>query len=220
MAHVLCGEYGFKHRAQWVFFCPRRAPGRELGEFLSAFYLSAQANSPSLAPPSLPPKLSEFTLPKQYSRPPVPNTLFRFRVKPHCPRGTRDRKKLFSFRRLEKPCPHAQTTHSCLKCSSKMALETWFCAWASLGWKLLISLSVAMLGGVWGMTSSNFSCVAMPLEYQQILWNCFFFFFLRGAQIEKNLDGKFHSVLKAWFFQGVASRYLFFNLWALLVLQR
>ena len=28
------------------FFCPHRAPGRELSEFLSAYYLCAKANSP------------------------------------------------------------------------------------------------------------------------------------------------------------------------------
>ena len=40
------GEHGFKHRAQWVF-CPPQVPGRELSEFLSAYYLHANANSPS-----------------------------------------------------------------------------------------------------------------------------------------------------------------------------
>ena len=29
------------------FFCPRRVPGKELSEFLSAYYLCAKANSPS-----------------------------------------------------------------------------------------------------------------------------------------------------------------------------
>ena len=38
------------------FFGPHRVPGRELGEFLSAFYLCAKANSPSFfqSSPSLP----------------------------------------------------------------------------------------------------------------------------------------------------------------------
>ena len=42
-------------------FCPRRAPVRELSEFLSAYYLCAQANSPSFSQNSLslPQKLSE-----------------------------------------------------------------------------------------------------------------------------------------------------------------
>ena len=58
------------------FFCPHRVPGRELSELLSAYYLCAIANSPSFrqSSPSLPQKLSEFSLPKQHSRnstPPV-----------------------------------------------------------------------------------------------------------------------------------------------------
>ena len=38
------------------FFCPHRVPGRELSEFLSAYYLCAKANSPSFPQnsPSLP----------------------------------------------------------------------------------------------------------------------------------------------------------------------
>ena len=38
------------------FFAPHRAPGRELSEFLSAYYLCAKANSPSFSQnsPSLP----------------------------------------------------------------------------------------------------------------------------------------------------------------------
>ena len=48
-------EHGFKHRAQWVFW-PHRGPGRELSEFLSAYYLCAKTNSPSFPrkSPSLP----------------------------------------------------------------------------------------------------------------------------------------------------------------------
>ena len=52
---------------------PHRVPGRELSEFLSAYYLCAKANSPSFSQnsPSLPQnsvRLSEFSSPKQYSR--------------------------------------------------------------------------------------------------------------------------------------------------------
>ena len=70
------GEYGFKHRTQWVFG-PHRVPGRELSEFLSAYYLCAKANSPSSSQnsPSLPQnsvRLSEFSSPKQYSRNSIP----------------------------------------------------------------------------------------------------------------------------------------------------
>ena len=38
------------------FLCPHRVPGRELSEFLSAYYLCATVNSPSFSPksPSLP----------------------------------------------------------------------------------------------------------------------------------------------------------------------
>ena len=51
------------------FFCPHRAPGKELSEFLSAYYLCDKANSPSFSQnsPSLPQnlvRLSEFS-PKQ-----------------------------------------------------------------------------------------------------------------------------------------------------------
>ena len=59
------------------FFWPRRVPGSELGEFLSAYYLCANANSPSFSQnsPSLPQnsvRLSEFSSPKQYSRNSIP----------------------------------------------------------------------------------------------------------------------------------------------------
>ena len=37
-----------KHRTQW-FFHSHRLPGRELSEFLSAYYVCAKANSPSLS---------------------------------------------------------------------------------------------------------------------------------------------------------------------------
>ena len=61
-----------RKRFQWVFG-PHRVPGRELSEFLSAYYLCAKANSPSSLQnsPSLPKnsvRLSEFSSPKQYSR--------------------------------------------------------------------------------------------------------------------------------------------------------
>ena len=52
------------------FFCGHLVPGRELSEFISAYYLCAKANSPSLSQnsTSFAPKLSEISLPKQYSR--------------------------------------------------------------------------------------------------------------------------------------------------------
>ena len=55
------------------FFGAHRVPGRELSEFLSAYYLCAKANSPSLSQnsPSLPQnsvRLSEFSPPKKHSR--------------------------------------------------------------------------------------------------------------------------------------------------------
>ena len=62
------------------FFCPHRVPGRELIEFLSAYYLCDKANSPSFSQnsPSLPQnsaRLTEFSSPRQYysrnSIPPV-----------------------------------------------------------------------------------------------------------------------------------------------------
>ena len=58
-------------------FCPHRVPGRELSEFLSAYYLCAKANSPSFSQnsPSLPQnlvRLSEFPSPKQCSRNSIP----------------------------------------------------------------------------------------------------------------------------------------------------
>ena len=59
------------------FFAPRRVPGRELSQFLSASYLCAKANSlsssqnsPSLLQNSV--RLSEFSSPKQYSRNSIP----------------------------------------------------------------------------------------------------------------------------------------------------
>ena len=60
-----------------VSFGPRRAPGRELSEFLLAYYLCAKPNSPSFwqKSPSLPynsVRLSEFSSPKQYSRNSIP----------------------------------------------------------------------------------------------------------------------------------------------------
>ena len=59
------------------FCCPHRVPRRELSEFLSAYYLSDKANSPSFSQnsPSLPQnsvRLSEFSSPKQYSRNSIP----------------------------------------------------------------------------------------------------------------------------------------------------
>ena len=58
-------------------FCPHRVPGRELSEFLSAYYLCDKANSPSFSrnSPSWPQnsvKLGEFSSPKQYSRNSIP----------------------------------------------------------------------------------------------------------------------------------------------------
>ena len=58
------------------FFGPR-VPGRELSEFLSAYYLCTKANSPSFSQnsPSLlqnSVRLSEFSPPKQYSRNSIP----------------------------------------------------------------------------------------------------------------------------------------------------
>ena len=59
------------------FFCPHRVLGRDLSEFLSAYYLCDKANSPSFSKnsPSLPPnsvRLSEFSSPKQCSRNSIP----------------------------------------------------------------------------------------------------------------------------------------------------
>ena len=59
------------------FFGPHRVPGRELSEFLSAYYLCAKANTPSFSKnsPSLPQnsvRLSEFSSLKQYSRNSIP----------------------------------------------------------------------------------------------------------------------------------------------------
>ena len=68
----------FRTPSSVSFFCPRRVPGGELSEFLSAYYLCSKVNSPSFwqNSPSLPKKKpSEFSPPKQYSRnsiPPVP----------------------------------------------------------------------------------------------------------------------------------------------------
>ena len=57
------------------FFGPHRAPGRELRKFLSAYYLWVKANTEFFAElAEFAAKLSEFSLPKQYSRnglPPV-----------------------------------------------------------------------------------------------------------------------------------------------------
>ena len=63
------------------FFGAHRVPGRELSEFLSAYYLCAKANSPSSPQnsPSLPQnsvRLSEFSPPKQYSRNSIPPVSF------------------------------------------------------------------------------------------------------------------------------------------------
>ena len=71
------GEYGFKHRAQWVFLGLTEFRGRELRVFLSAYYLCAKANSASFSQnsPSLPEnlvRLSEFSSPKQYSPNSIP----------------------------------------------------------------------------------------------------------------------------------------------------
>ena len=57
------------------FFCPHRVPGRELSEFLSAYYLCEKANSPSFSQnspslprnsvSSLPPKTPHFGTPRK-----------------------------------------------------------------------------------------------------------------------------------------------------------
>ena len=62
------------------FFGPHRVLGRELSEFLSAYYLCAKANSPSFSQnsPSLlqnSVRLSEFSSLEQYSRNSVPPLL-------------------------------------------------------------------------------------------------------------------------------------------------
>ena len=56
------------------FFGPHRVPGRELSEFLSAYYLCAKANSPSFLrnSPSLPQNSVSSLSPKQYSRNSIP----------------------------------------------------------------------------------------------------------------------------------------------------
>ena len=50
-------------------FGPHRVPERELSEFLSAYYLSVRANSPSFFADftELATELSDFSLSKQYS---------------------------------------------------------------------------------------------------------------------------------------------------------
>ena len=70
------GEYGFKHRTQWVSLGSLSSVF-ELSEFLSAYYLRAKANSPSLTQnsPSSPQnsvRLSELSSLKQYSRNSIP----------------------------------------------------------------------------------------------------------------------------------------------------
>ena len=59
------------------FFGAHRVPGREVSEFLSAYFLFVKANSlsfsqnsPSLSQNSV--RLSEFSSPKQYSRNSIP----------------------------------------------------------------------------------------------------------------------------------------------------
>ena len=47
--HLFCSSASTASNTELSeFFCPHQAPRRELSEFLSAFYLCAQANSPSL----------------------------------------------------------------------------------------------------------------------------------------------------------------------------
>ena len=73
-------EYGFGERTVSNtklsdFFAPHRVPGRELSEFLSAYYLCGKANSPSFwrnSPSLLQNSVSEFSLPKQNSRNNIP----------------------------------------------------------------------------------------------------------------------------------------------------
>ena len=64
---------------------PHRALGRELSEFLSAWYLFDKANSPSFSQNSPSSaqnsvRLSEFSSPKQYSRNSIPPVSL---LKPH-----------------------------------------------------------------------------------------------------------------------------------------
>ena len=66
------------------FSWPHQVPGRELSEFLSAYYLWAKANSPSFSQnsPSLPQnsvRLSEFSSPKQYSQNSIPPVSYKCR---------------------------------------------------------------------------------------------------------------------------------------------
>ena len=70
-------EYGFGEHELSEFFGPHRVPGRELSEFLSAYYVyvcqseaSFSQNSPSSAQTSV--RLSELSAPKQYSRNSIP----------------------------------------------------------------------------------------------------------------------------------------------------
>ena len=64
------------------FFGPHQVLGRELSEFLSAYYLRAKANSPSffVELTEFAAELSEFSLPKQHSQsiPPVSSFFFFF----------------------------------------------------------------------------------------------------------------------------------------------
>ena len=56
------------------FFCPHQVSGRELSEFLSAYYLCAKKNSPFFFAElnEFTAELSKFTLPKEHSRNSIP----------------------------------------------------------------------------------------------------------------------------------------------------
>ena len=89
VASVICLETGqiwfrrarFQSRNSVSFCCPHRVLGRELSEILSAYYLCAKANSPSFSAELIQfaAELSEFSLPKQYSRNSIPpvSSIFR-----------------------------------------------------------------------------------------------------------------------------------------------
>ena len=76
------GEYGFKHRAQWVFWPSPSSRKRAQRVALSPLFV-CKATSPSFSQnsPSLPPnsvRLSEFSSPKRYSRNSIPAVSYNF----------------------------------------------------------------------------------------------------------------------------------------------
>ena len=72
-------------------FCPHRALGRELSEFLSAYYLCAKANSPSFfsdSSPSLPQDSVSSLSSEKYSRNSIPSISYRtWRTRSPHPQG-------------------------------------------------------------------------------------------------------------------------------------